>query len=651
MGKLAGLTGVKGVTLAGVVIAAIALAGAWWGRKDQSDPGAPAPVAEQQERQPLPAQDGTEVGDERQEVAEPLPAPEVEPALNIEPATGGVAAPGSDPVPGLETAAKADRAPGAVDEPGTLPQPGAPPEPPVAGMPADPSRDAAPVAEDQAGAADMVGPDPEEDTRPAASAGPAESGRGDAPGEDAPTEQEVEDSADMVERELTEETRRVGETAVEQDRKPSAQAASEPSDEGGSGPAEETERTDTTPAPDATSRTAGEAVVGPPVPRLDLVRIEPGGSAMVAGRGAPGAEIMIELDGKEMTRLRAGGDGSFAGFVIVPPSEAARVLRLVQITGGSRQVSRDEAILAPVVVAAAKPGLDAVTEDATAPHSEPEVGALVPDMPVEPVEDEVARDLVARDDAGSDTGDDEGRPARVEISELPDARPEVVPRPEVQTAPTAQPESPDAEKAEPVSAPEPAPELVQRRTAVLMSGEDGIRVVQPPVSGEAAPGVMRVVAIDAITYSDAGEVEVTGRGRPAGNGNGGFVRLYLDNRAVTTSRIAMDGNWRTELPDVDSGVYTLRVDQIDDEGRVVSRVETPFKREAPDVLAGVRSDAMAESGRVAAVTVQPGDTLWAISRENYGEGILYVRLYKANRDRIRDPDLIYPGQVFDIPPE
>jgi len=52
---------------------------------------------------------------------------------------------------------------------------------------------------------------------------------------------------------------------------------------------------------------------------------------------------------------------------------------------------------------------------------------------------------------------------------------------------------------------------------------------------------------------------------------------------------------------------------------------------------------------VRAVTVQPGSTLWAISRRNYGEGIMYVRIYEANRDRIRDPDLIYPGQVFTVP--
>ena len=51
----------------------------------------------------------------------------------------------------------------------------------------------------------------------------------------------------------------------------------------------------------------------------------------------------------------------------------------------------------------------------------------------------------------------------------------------------------------------------------------------------------------------------------------------------------------------------------------------------------------------ASVTVQPGHTLWAIAREEFGEGVLYVQLFEANRDRIRDPDLIYPGQVFTIP--
>ena len=49
------------------------------------------------------------------------------------------------------------------------------------------------------------------------------------------------------------------------------------------------------------------------------------------------------------------------------------------------------------------------------------------------------------------------------------------------------------------------------------------------------------------------------------------------------------------------------------------------------------------------ITVQPGNTLWAISRERYGRGILYVQVFDANKDKIRDPNLIYPGQIFDLP--
>ncbi|MFN6953134.1 MAG: LysM peptidoglycan-binding domain-containing protein [Albidovulum sp.] len=44
-----------------------------------------------------------------------------------------------------------------------------------------------------------------------------------------------------------------------------------------------------------------------------------------------------------------------------------------------------------------------------------------------------------------------------------------------------------------------------------------------------------------------------------------------------------------------------------------------------------------------------GDNLWQISRTTYGQGIRYTVIYKANRDQIRDPDLIYPGQIFVLP--
>ena len=172
-----------------------------------------------------------------------------------------------------------------------------------------------------------------------------------------------------------------------------------------------------------------------------------------------------------------------------------------------------------------------------------------------------------------------------------------------------------------------------------MSDADGVRVIQP-APGDASPEVMSIGALDAIRYSDSGKVELSGRGT-----SDGFVRVYLDNKPVTTSRIEADGSWGTDLPEVDTGVYTLRIDEVDAEGNVTSRVETPFKREDETLLA----EATQAGKLVQAVTVQPGYTLWGISRRNYGEGIEYVRIFEANRDRIRDPDLIYPGQVFSIP--
>lgn len=204
---------------------------------------------------------------------------------------------------------------------------------------------------------------------------------------------------------------------------------------------------------------------------------------------------------------------------------------------------------------------------------------------------------------------------------------------------------------EPQSVPKPQPVVAEEHSpaqpaesgsnqTVLLTDESGVRVLQTP-SDSTAPEITANVALDAITYSPEGAVELSGRAQSTG-----FVRIYLDNDPVSTSPITPTGEWSTELPQVDTGVYTLRVDEVDATGTVTSRVETPFKREDQTVVAGSQTD---EASAIHAVTVQPGSTLWAISRERYGEGLLYVRVYEANRDRIRDPDLIYPGQVFTLP--
>jgi nucleoid-associated protein YgaU len=47
--------------------------------------------------------------------------------------------------------------------------------------------------------------------------------------------------------------------------------------------------------------------------------------------------------------------------------------------------------------------------------------------------------------------------------------------------------------------------------------------------------------------------------------------------------------------------------------------------------------------------IRRGDNLWTIARRVYGEGIKYTTIYKANTGQIRNPNRIYPGQVFDLP--
>jgi len=71
------------------------------------------------------------------------------------------------------------------------------------------------------------------------------------------------------------------------------------------------------------------------------------------------------------------------------------------------------------------------------------------------------------------------------------------------------------------------------------------------------------------------------------------------------------------------------------------------------IHAGSASDEGASSPAVAhaisSKVVSRGDSLWRISRITYGDGARYALVYRANRDRVRDPNLIYPGQTLVLP--
>ena len=155
---------------------------------------------------------------------------------------------------------------------------------------------------------------------------------------------------------------------------------------------------------------------------------------------------------------------------------------------------------------------------------------------------------------------------------------------------------------------------------------------------QGAPELVSDIGIDTITYDELGNVVLSGRGQDER-----VVLVYLDDEPVRTVEIGAEGTWRTELPGIDEGIYTLRIDALDADGVVVSRLETPFER-APAVVAA----SVARASDVF-VTVQPGFTLWGIAKSQYGDGLRYVQVFEANRALIRDPDLIYPGQVFEVP--
>jgi nucleoid-associated protein YgaU len=223
-------------------------------------------------------------------------------------------------------------------------------------------------------------------------------------------------------------------------------------------------------------------------------------------------------------------------------------------------------------------------------------------------------------------------------------------------APSAAAVPPGVEGPEPVpevaldvAVPEPPPTGAPAQPPVLVSDAEGVRVLQPALAPGADAEVLQTVALDAIGYDAGGEVVLSGRASGGAEAGEGAVRLYLDNRLAAEVPVGPDGQWQAPLEGAEPGVYTLRVDQVDESGAVTSRIETPFQREERDQLAALMAEAQRAGQTIATRTVQPGNTLWAIARDRYGEGILYVRVFEANRDRIRNPDLIYPGQVFVLP--
>jgi hypothetical protein len=197
------------------------------------------------------------------------------------------------------------------------------------------------------------------------------------------------------------------------------------------------------------------------------------------------------------------------------------------------------------------------------------------------------------------------------------------------------------------------PNLKDQPVVALMAPDRPSVVLSKPSEPDAsAAGSVVVETVEV----DAGKLYVTGHSTP-----GALVRLYLNDSYHSTAtadasgRVAFTAGSGSASDGVGrGGDYRVRLDEVDrGSGAIKSRAEVPFTPHAVTTAAvASRSSNSSEASRVQKgemITVSRGDSLWRISRLAYGDGARYTVIYDANHKQIRNPNRIYPGQVFIIP--
>jgi nucleoid-associated protein YgaU len=237
--------------------------------------------------------------------------------------------------------------------------------------------------------------------------------------------------------------------------------------------------------------------------------------------------------------------------------------------------------------------------------------------------------------------------------------------------------------------PAPAPQAQDQASHALAAVQaEANAVAAAPAASPRAPDVEETVpAFDVARIEGTGDAVIAGRAAPGAtvelmrNGesldravadqSGQFVmippRLPPGNYALTLRSREPDGKETLSKQSVavalaeaapGSGAVQAHADLPSNAGDAAGKAAQPGlqlakQQDAAVSTAAARSDggpsAAATPPRKSTTTVTRGDSLWRISRLTYGEGTRYSLVYRANRDRIRNPDRIYPGQVFVLP--
>ena len=404
---------------------------------------------------------------------------------------------------------------------------------------------------------------------------------------------------------------------------------------------------------------------------LDTARVDPSGFVTIAGRAEKGALIEVLLGQNLIGTISVGNDGNFASIFEVPPSEEIRVL-VLRTKKGEDFVYADESLVILPSQITDETGDENLqrSEDVGSVDNSDEVNSIDTPQVEGSTNESGDENLQGSEDVASvdnsdevtsiDTPQVEGsnviqKQATTKLND--DASLETEEKLGTTNAATGKVSNGQQELVKDLSTTNSDqiivedPKMIEKATEdlnentdtnafqpkVIIADSDGVKVIQDDKRSDDS------LALDSIAYDPLGNVTVGGRSNPSG-----LVRFYINNEAVSATKTNEAGYWEADLSDIIPGTYTLRIDELSLKGDVISRLESPFKREDREKLANLIAPSTSPV-RINIVTVQPGNTLWAIARKRYGDGLLYVQVFESNRDKIKNPDLIYPGQLFDLP--
>lgn len=290
--------------------------------------------------------------------------------------------------------------------------------------------------------------------------------------------------------------------------------------------------------------------------------------------------------------------------------------------------------------------------------------------PVAKAETKAEPKAEAKTEAKVDTKPDAGRPRDSKVATAaPDAPVAALPPKSGNTLSAALGEAKSALADLPSAAP-PAVDDKGPRFDVARVDEDGEAVI----AGRAAPGA-RVELLrdgekhDVVTADASGLFVMTPPKLPPGNykltlkstaPDGAVAQSKADvpvalNAPPAPARAApARADLAKAAPAKDAAKESTKEPTKDAAKEPAAKDETPTGTLAlaavPSAEKGPLRQKQESTGSInASRVVSRGDSLWMISRRTYGDGAAYALIYNANRDKISDPDRIYPGQTFLLP--